>query len=256
LKDRRAGRGEFVNRQVSLKRNDRKHFSNVNVAPRSSNGDASLVAEAKSGSSLAFGELYERHRTRTYRAAFRVLRNQEDAEDAVQRCFQRVLTNLSRFREESAFSTWVTRIAINEALMLLRQRRTIMPLQENNYGDAESVSEIAYTDRGPTPEQTLAENELRAIVMHAISQLREKLRVVIFLREFQGLTSAETALRLGLTVAAVKARTFHARRYLQQQIGRKYKHTLSNFLIGTRNTKSRDGCQSLHCGHVSNPHNA
>jgi len=235
LKDRRAGRGEFVNRQVSLKRNDRKHFSNVNVAPRSSNGDASLVAEAKSGSSLAFGELYERHRTRTYRAAFRVLRNQEDAEDAVQRCFQRVLTNLSRFREESAFSTWVTRIAINEALMLLRQRRTIMPLQENNYGDAESVSEIAYTDRGPTPEQTLAENELRAIVMNAVSQLREKLRIVIFLREFQGLTSAEIAFRLGLTVSAVKARTFHARRYLQQQIERTCRPALNNFLLGARN---------------------
>ena len=245
-----------MNSQVSSKRIDRKHFSNVDLAGRVSNGDASLVAEAKSGSSLAFGELYERHRIRTYRAAFRVLRNQEDAEDAVQRCFQRVLTNLSRFREESAFSTWVTRIAINEALMMLRQRRTNVPLAENICGDAERVSEISYTDRGPTPEQTLVENELRAIVMHAVSQLREKLRVVIFLREFQGLTSAEIAFRLGLTVSAVKARTFHARRYLQQQIERKYKSALSNFLIGTRNTKSRDSCQVLHCGRVSNPHNA
>jgi len=244
-----------VNSQVSRKRNDRQHFSNVDVVPRASNGDASLVAEAKSGSSLAFGHLYERHRARTYRAAFRVLRNQEDAEDAVQRCFQRVLTNLSRFREESAFSTWVTRIAINEALMLLRQRRTNMPLPENDYGNAERVSEIAYTDRGPTPEQTLAENELRAIVMQAMSQLREKLRVVIFLRDFQGLTSAEIALRLGLTVSAVKARTFHARRYLQQQIKRKCKPALCNFLIGKRNSESRVSCQSLPCGRVSNPQN-
>jgi len=227
--------GEFVNSQVSLKRNDRRHFPSVDVAPLVSNRDEVLVAEAKSGSSLAFRELYERHRIRTYGAALRVLRNREDAEDAVQRCFQRAFTNLSRFREESAFSTWVTRIAINEALMLLRQRRTNMPLPENNYGDAEHVSEIAYTDRGPTPEQTLAENELRAIVMHAISQLREKLRVVIFLREFQGLTSAETALRLGLTVAAVKARTFHARRYLQQQIERTCRPALNNFLLGARN---------------------
>ena len=245
-----------MNRQVSLKRNDRQHFSHADVLLCASNCDAPLVAEAKSGSSLAFGQLYERHRTRTYRAAFRVLRNQEDAEDAVQRCFQRVLTNLSRFREESAFSTWVTRIAINEALMLLRQRRTNMPLPENNYEDAERVFETACTDRGPTPEQTVAENELRAIVMRAVSQLREKLRVVILLREFQGLTSAEIALRLGLTVSAVKARTFHARRYLQQQIERKYKPALSNSLIETRNTKSRDSCQSLHGGRVSNPHNA
>src|SRR5262249_18212548 len=85
--------------------------------------ERALLAQAKSGCSAAFGQLYERHRVRVYHTIFGVLRQRQDAEDAVQQCFQRAFTNLTRFREDSRFSTWVTRIAINEALMLLRRRR-------------------------------------------------------------------------------------------------------------------------------------
>src|SRR6267143_5653220 len=181
-----------------------------------------LVAQAKFGRSSAFGKLYELHRVRIYHTAFRILRNRQDAEDAVQRSFQRAFTNLCRFREDSTFSTWVTRIAINDALMLLRQRRANTRLQENNDG-TEEPSVLDPTDKGPTPEQALAETERRAAVLQAISYLRESLRTVVLLRELQGLTSAETARRLGLTVSAVKARTFHARRHLRQHLERKYK---------------------------------
>jgi len=86
-----------------------------------------LVAKAKSGHEDAFGELYKRHKLKAHCTALRILRNQQDAEDAVQRAFQRALVNLERFREDSTFSTWLTRIAINEALMLLRQRRPREP---------------------------------------------------------------------------------------------------------------------------------
>src|SRR6516165_4967011 len=81
-----------------------------------------LVTRAKSGNSTACGELYERNRARLIRCTFRILRNRQDAEDVVQLAFQRALTNLHRFREDSTFSTWITRIAMNEALMLLRRR--------------------------------------------------------------------------------------------------------------------------------------
>ena len=74
-----------------------------------------LVAQAKSGHSGAFGELYERYQLKLYRSAFRILRNQQDAEDAVQRSFQGAFTSLTGFREDSTFSTWMTSIAINEA---------------------------------------------------------------------------------------------------------------------------------------------
>ena len=180
-----------------------------------------LVTQAKSGSSTAFGELYDRYRLKIYRTAFRILRNRQDAEDAVQRSFQRAFTNLYRFREDSTFSTWVTRIAINEALMMLRHRRADKAVQ--GIDDTEGSSVLNLADKGLTPEQALAENELRAAVIHAISHLRENLRTVVLLRELQGLTSAETARRLGLTVSAVKARTFHARRCLRQHFEREYK---------------------------------
>lgn len=191
------------------------------AAKAASTDERRLVTQAKSGSSTAFGELYDRHRVRIYHTAFRVLRNRQDAEDAVQRSFQRAFTNLCRFREDSTFSTWVTRIAINDALMLLRQRRANTRLQENN-DDTEAPSVLDPADRGPTPEQALAETERRAAVIHAISQLRKNLRIVVLLRELLGLTSAETARRLGLTVSAVKARTFHARRYLRKYLEPQY----------------------------------
>jgi RNA polymerase sigma-70 factor (ECF subfamily) len=180
-----------------------------------------LVTQAKSGSSTAFGELYDRHRLKIYRTAFRILRNRQDAEDAVQRSFQRAFTNLCRFREDSTFSTWVTRIAINEALMTLRHRRADKAVQ--GIDDTEGSSVLDLADKGLTPEQALSENELRAAVIHAISHLRENLRTVVLLRELQGLTSAETARRLGLSVPAVKARTFHARRCLRRHFEREYK---------------------------------
>ena len=102
----------------SLVAERRKH------ALREASDDGGLVAQAKSGCSGAFGQLCERHRLRVYRTTFRVLRQRQDAEDAVQRCFQRAFTNLSKFRGDATFVTWMTRIAINEALMLLRQRRS------------------------------------------------------------------------------------------------------------------------------------
>ena len=180
-----------------------------------------LVAKAKSGHEDAFGELYKRHQFRTYRAALRILRNHQDAEDAVQRAFQRVLVNLERFREDSTFSTWLTRIAINEALMLLRQRRTRELLHENRVDADQGYGVLDIADGGPTPEEVLCETERRAALLEAVGQLREKLRIIVLHRDLKGLTSAETAKFLGLTVGAVKARTFHARKLLRKHLERK-----------------------------------
>jgi RNA polymerase sigma-70 factor, ECF subfamily len=183
----------------------------------------SLVAKAKSGHDDAFGELYKRHRHKAYCTALRILRNQQDAEDAVQRGFQRALVNLQRFREDSTFSTWLIRIVTNEALMLLRQRRTREPLHESSLDAAQGDGRAEIPDGGPTPEEILCESERRAALLQAIGRLRENLRIVVLHRELQGLTSAETARRLGLTVSAVKARTFHARRFLRKHVERNFK---------------------------------
>jgi len=191
------------------------------MAKAASIDECRLIAEAKSGCSSAFEELHERHRPRIYQTALRILRNQQDAEDAVQRSFQRAFMSLRRFRGDSTFSTWLTRIAINEALMLLRQRRTNARLLEDcGDGDFES-SALHLADKGPTPEEAVAASELRDTLTDAISRLRKSLRTVVHLRELRGLTSAETAQHLGLSLAAVKARAFHARRQLRQHLERK-----------------------------------
>ncbi len=106
-----------------------------------------------------------------------------------------------------------------------------MPLSDTSYEDAESSFVLSLADGAPTPEQTVAANELSAAFIQAISDLRKNLRTVVLLREFQGLTNEETAQRLGLTVAAVKARVFHARRWLRRRLERKLKATGNGFLI-------------------------
>jgi len=194
----------------------------------------SLVAKAKSGHDDAFGELYKRHQRKAYCAALRILRNQQDAEDAVQRAFQRALVNLQRFREDSTFSTWLTRIVINEALMLLRQLRAREPLHENSVDAAQGDGSVEIADGGPTPEEILCESERRAALLQAIGRLRKNQRIVVLHRELKGLTNAETARLLGLTVTAVKARTLHARRFLRKHLERSLKRAGALSTLQTR----------------------
>ncbi|HKV26607.1 MAG TPA: sigma-70 family RNA polymerase sigma factor [Candidatus Acidoferrum sp.] len=198
------------------------------------NDEIGLVARAKSGSSSAFGQLYERYRLRIYNTTYRVLRQRQDAEDAAQRCFQRAFTNLARFREDSTFATWVTRIAINEALMMVRQRRSNIPLSEIVTDGSDALLANVLADRAPSPEQIAAAEEIRDVLTQAVSRLRKNLRSVVLLRELHGLTTEETARRLGLTVAAVKARIFHARRCLRRHLKRQLMPERSHFLVGSR----------------------
>jgi RNA polymerase sigma-70 factor, ECF subfamily len=211
------------------------------IAPAMGSGDlldeSWLVARAKSGHEEAFGELYQRHQLKSYRTALRILRHQQDAEDVVQRAFQRAFVSLEAFREDSTFSTWLTRVVINEALMLLRQRRSREPLHEGSVDAAKDEGGVEIADGGPTPEEIFFENERHATVRQAISKLRKSLRIVLLHRDVEGLTSAETAQRLGLTVSAVKARTFHARRFLKKHLERKFKTTSLSNKLQRQNTE-------------------
>jgi RNA polymerase sigma-70 factor, ECF subfamily len=215
-----------------------------------------LVRKAKLGCSSAFEELYERHREGIYRRAFRILRNQQDAEDAVQRSFQHAFMKVRGFRGDSTFSTWLTRIAINEALMLLRQRRTnTVSLEGGRDEGYEPSSALNVMDIEPTPEEALEKKELRDVLMEAISHLRKSLQAVL-LRELRGLTSVETAQHLGLSVAAVKARAFHARRHLRQhlerrfQAGRKCRRHQERARVAGSAQRVLDGTKSGRCsGH-------
>ena len=206
----------------------------IYTAKNAGDDDRLLVAQAKSGCVRAFGALYERHRSKIYRVALRIVRNHPDAEDAVQRTFQRAFTSLVRFRENSSFSTWLTRIGINEALMTLRQTRKSRALIETDNDDTGIRRPLDFPDDQPTPEQALAKTELRSAVIQAISKLRHNLRVVVLLHEVHGLTSVEIARRLGLSVATVKARAFHGRRKLRRHLECKFGEARASFPIGAR----------------------
>jgi RNA polymerase sigma factor (sigma-70 family) len=202
-----------------------------------------LVSQAKSGCQNAFGELYERHRLRIYHTVLRILGNHQDAEDAIQLSFQRAFIGLDRFREDSAFSTWLTRIAINEALMMIRRRRPHIPFPNGDNEDPQTSSVLEPPDHHPSPEQLLSQNELQTALLQAISKLRRSARSVVLLKELQGLTNAETARRLGLTVSAVKARLFQAKRHLRRHLGRRYK--LPSYLI--QRSERRVPCSQPQC---------
>ena len=125
----------------------------------------------------------------------------------------------------------MTRIAINEALMVLRQRRANILLSHTGYEDTDNPFVVNLPDEAPTLEQTVTANEVRAALFQAISDLRKNLRTVVLHREFQGLTNEETAQPLGLIVACVKERVFHARRCLPRRLERKLKPTRNGSLI-------------------------
>ncbi len=183
-----------------------------------------LVARAKAGSYEAFEELVNRYEQKIYRLALNITGNAEDAEDVLQETFLKAFENLPRFREDSRFYTWIVRIAVNEGLMKLRKRRSdkSVPMEDLVNEDGE-VTPREFTDWRPDPEQLLAQEEVRQILRSAAQSLPPTFRSVFFLRDVEGLSTAETAEMLGLSIPAVKARLFRARLHLREQLSRIFK---------------------------------
>jgi RNA polymerase sigma-70 factor, ECF subfamily len=181
--------------------------------------DASLVAAAKARDTRAFELLVERHERKIFLTARRITRNREDAEDVVQQSFQKAFIYLKKFEGESLFSTWLTRIAINEALMLLRRKRGSheVPFEES-CTKTETALPLNFLDSAPNPEDSCLDREREQILSAALNKLRPGIRKAIELRELGELSTAETALVMGLSVAAVKGRVFYGRRKLRETL--------------------------------------
>jgi RNA polymerase sigma-70 factor, ECF subfamily len=171
-----------------------------------------LIAAAKGGERAPFGELCERHMKQVFRVTRRIMPNHEDAEDAVQDCFLNAFVHLKDFDERSRFATWLTRIAINAALMKLRKNRGVreVPMDEPN-PSFEPVAQREFRDDAPDPEESCSARERREILNTAILGLRPRARRVVELHQLQEHSVRETAQILGISTAAVKARMFHAR---------------------------------------------
>ena len=181
--------------------------------------EETLVAAAKSGNEQAFEILVKRHEQRLRAVAQRYTRAAEDAKDVVQQTFQNAFIHLHGFERKSSFSTWLTRIAINESLMLLRRRRALHELPVDELNDKEEKAwHLEMPDPSPDPEASYARRERAQILTDALGNLRPGLRRAVELRDLGELSTSETARRMGLSVAGVKARLFHARRKLRQAL--------------------------------------
>jgi RNA polymerase sigma-70 factor (ECF subfamily) len=180
--------------------------------------DEVLVKEAIGGSDTAFGILFQRYEQRMFRIALRILHNWEDAEDAVQQAFERAFVHLKAFQGHSRFSTWLTRIAINEALLMLRRRRPGHVSLEGSAIQKGEANVLQIEDRAPTPEEHWGQLELHSILGEAIGELRPTLRSVVELHELGELIARKTGEMLGLSDNTVKARAFRARRLLRRSL--------------------------------------
>jgi RNA polymerase sigma factor (sigma-70 family) len=176
--------------------------------------EASLVAAAKSGENEALDALCQAHAPRLFRAVQRITRNREDAEDAVQDSFLNALRHIKSFDGWSTFSTWLTRIGINSALMILRKKRNSREISV--YGSTEDEPTWEVPDSAPNPERRYAERERDRFLRSALQLLSPRIRRALELHTLQDNSVGETALQLGISVSAAKARVFRAKAALRK----------------------------------------
>jgi RNA polymerase sigma-70 factor (ECF subfamily) len=181
--------------------------------------DLDLVHASKKGDIAAFELLVKRYDRRLLRISQSVTHNREDSEDAVQEALLKAFQNLAEFREESQFSTWLTRITVNQSLMKLRKQRTSedISLHEIVQEDGD-VLPVDIPDHAPNPEQLCWASELRDIFIQILNELHPTLRTIFILRDVEGLTINQTADVLGVSQEAVKARSWRVRLELRERL--------------------------------------
>src|SRR5271169_1709763 len=174
--------------------------------------ERSLVAAARYGESVAFDVLCQRLAPRILRSLLRITKNREDAEDALQNAFLSAFIHITEFDGRSAFSTWLTRIAINSALMILRKKRTFHEISLDSSGESNTqAASWDMPDHAPNPEKRYAQSEREGILRRAVGTLRPAIRKVIELQQLQEHSMKETAAIIGISVPAAKARLFHGK---------------------------------------------
>jgi RNA polymerase sigma-70 factor (ECF subfamily) len=180
---------------------------------------AFLVA-AKGGDSAAFEILCHQSASTIFHLARRIMRNNEDAEDVVQESFQRAFIHLQSFNGDSRFSTWLSRIAINTALMKLRKKHHLLDVSLDESTAERPSFRLDLEDQGLNPEQRYAQHEQQSILSEVMKELTPGTRKAIELRELDERSIQETAQIMGISIGAVKARVFHGRRKLRERLQR------------------------------------
>src|SRR3954454_5170932 len=183
-----------------------------------------LVAQAREGDTQAFGDLVRRYEGKIFRLAQHITQNREDAEDVLQETFLKAYEHLDQFKGDAKFYTWIVRIAVNQALMKLRRRKTdrSVSIDETiDTGEDTVTREIAAW--GEDPEERFSRDELGEILDGAVESLEPLYRSVFVLRDIEELSTEETAEALGLSVPAVKSRLLRARLQLREKLTRFFK---------------------------------
>jgi RNA polymerase sigma-70 factor (ECF subfamily) len=177
--------------------------------------DQRLVHAAQSGCRTAFSELFSLYSRRIHRTILAITKNPEDAEDAMQESFLRAFLAINRFEGRANFYSWLTRIAINSALLTLRKRRARpeLSLTLTQEGSDESAC-LNFKDSAPDPEEVCAYRQLQANLMRAIRRLSPNLREVVRVRLVEECSVSEVADKLNISEAAAKSRLYRARRRL------------------------------------------
>jgi RNA polymerase sigma-70 factor (ECF subfamily) len=190
--------------------------------------DLDLLRQARQGEWEAFETLMRRLEPRVFALSMRLLRQRQDAEDATQQTFIKVMENLEQFREESSVATWVLRIATNHALTMLRRRRPErnIPLEVTPQVDGEGPLPhphfIAQWKNDPADLAVRA--EIKQLLSEALEELEEKYRVIFTLRDIEQFSTRETAEILGISESNVKVRLLRARLQLRERLT----HTLGD----------------------------
>jgi RNA polymerase sigma factor (sigma-70 family) len=180
--------------------------------------DQTLIRRAVTGDSEAQAQLFSTHTPKLFRIAFKVLRNKEDAEDAIQDTWSRAYARLHTFEGRSSLSTWLTRIAINSALMIRRRNkhRFEVPLNGSSFG-GEDLGRHTISN-GPTPEEAYRNAEMNDRLSRHIARLSPVARAAFLLRDVNGFTHSESMKLLGIRSSALKSRVQRARRKLAQDM--------------------------------------
>ena len=188
------------------------------------NGEGVLVDRARAGDAGAFSELVQQYERKVYRLAKHITQNDEDAEDVLQESFLKAYTHLDSFHGDSKFYTWLVRIAVNEALMKLRKRksdRTVSLDEPQDTGEDLVVREIAVWE--DDPEKKYSRDELAGILDEAVQSLKPSFRTVFVLRDIEELSTEDTAAALGISIPAVKSRLLRARLQLREKLTRYFR---------------------------------
>jgi RNA polymerase sigma-70 factor, ECF subfamily len=183
--------------------------------PAPEDPDSPLVVRARSGDMTAFEELVRSHQARVYRTLVGIVGNAEDAEDGTQSVFVKVFRKLGDFAGASRFSTWLTRIAVNEGLERVRSRRDVESLEERDEDEFRPSRVGAWEE---DPESVVARGEMRRIVQDALRALPVLYRTAVMLRDIEQLSTAEAAAALDLPVATLKTRLLRGRLMLREAL--------------------------------------